>query len=886
MSKKLCTIAVSLLIAAASSAIPAKRTTHQVKQPDGTSLTVGMRGDENFHFASTTDGIPVVRSADGYYYASISADGKTLVASTEIAHNAENRTEAETAYLNAHTKVFAVVKNLGAKRAAQRNATRIARLPKCGNMTKAMLHNSLHSLPPSPRFQEMAGAEGGEGIGVTGKRKGLVILVNFKDVKMQANHTRDEWNDYFNKEGYNKLGNSGSVHDYFYNQSYGLFDLSFDVIGPVTVSKNMAAYGGNDSEGNDVDPAGMVYEACQLAKQANPELNFADYDWDGDGRVDQVYIVYAGYGEAADSYTLEDCIWQHEWDLTSAGYNLYIDGKRINTYGCSSELNGYQGYNMDGIGTACHEFSHCLGLPDLYDTAGNSYGMDSWDLMDYGSYAGDGYQPVGYNSYEKWVSGWLQPTVLDKACYVKDIKPLSEQPEAYIIYNEKTPTEYYLLENRQQTVNDKKIPGHGMLVIHIDYDFAAWQNNTVNNNANHQRFTIVPADNRLSSQNNYADTYPGTTGNNQLTDTSTPAAKLFNANTDGRKYLGKPITDIYESASGLVSFTFMGGESIDKPAEEGLTSTPTANGFTAAWSSVEDAETYNIELREKGSALSPEENFVIGEDMREWGDGLKSDGTTDISASLDEVMSNPGWTGTKVFKGIGGAKLGSAKQQGLLSSPLIENHQADAATIRVMSKPYGNDVAQLTVSIVDSKGNTISSNDIVPDGTVATIVLENSGNNDYHVNLQPQKRGYVNTIEIYDGEFTADDFANYDKAPKPVTFEKKTTEASQQIYEIKSTNYTFSGLSKAIYQWRVQAAKGDLLSAWTTWQTVDLTGETAIKDIQYDNKLPSTDDRVVVYSTEGIMLGTTSFGEFLNSGHYTHGSYILKTGKTTICIAK
>jgi M6 family metalloprotease-like protein len=213
---------------------------------------------------------------------------------------------------------------------------------------------------------------------VTGKRKGLVILVNFQDTKMMRTHTQTEWNDYFNLKGYSKLNNSGSVHDYFYNQSYGLFDLEFDVVGPVTVSKKMAAYGANDAYGNDVDPAGMVYEACQLAAD---QVNFADYDWDGDGEVDQVYLIYAGYGEAANSNTLANTIWQHEWNLEEAGYSLTIDGVRINTYGCSSELNGDSGSYMDGIGTACHEFSHCLGIPDLYDTSGNgNYGMDEWDL--------------------------------------------------------------------------------------------------------------------------------------------------------------------------------------------------------------------------------------------------------------------------------------------------------------------------------------------------------------------------------------------------------------------------------------------------------------------------------------------------------------------------
>lgn len=495
MSKHIAILALGLLASAASHAVPAKRIKTAVKQPDGTSLIITVRGDEHFHFTSTEDGMPLIQATDGAYcYAVLDKDGR-LAPSSQIAHSPSARSAQELGFLRTYTSQAEKVKQIGAERRAARNASRIARLQK-----------------RAPH--KMVGAGGGEGIGVTGKRKGLVILVNFQDTKMMRTHTQAEWNDYFNLKGYSKLNNSGSVHDYFYNQSYGLFDLEFDVVGPVTVSKKMAAYGANDAYGNDVDPAGMVYEACQLAAD---QVNFADYDWDGDGEADQVYLIYAGYGEAANSNTLANTIWQHEWNLEEAGYSLTIDGVRINTYGCSSELNGDSGGSMDGIGTACHEFSHCLGIPDLYDTSGNgNYGMDEWDLMDYGSYAGDGYRPVGYNSYERWVSGWLQPKELSSACYVKDMKALSESPEAYIVYNDAHPREYYLLENRQGTGNDEEIPSSGMLVIHVDYDYNAWETNTINNRSYHQRFTIIPADNQRTSATNFADTYPGTMRNTSL----------------------------------------------------------------------------------------------------------------------------------------------------------------------------------------------------------------------------------------------------------------------------------------------------------------------------------------------------------------------------------
>lgn len=385
------------MLAASAFAVPAKRVKRQVQQPDGSVLTVMLRGDENFHYTSTEDGQPLVQRADGAYcYATLDAGGM-LTASSQVAHNEGSRGAGELAFLGYYSTEAQKVRSLGMERAKQRNAHRMARLAKRNAMDAA----------GKPMMREiMAGATGGEGIGVTGKRKGLVILVNFKDKQMQSKHSLEEWKNYFNKEGYKNYGNNGSVHDYFYKQSYGKFDLEFDVVGPVTVSKNMDSYGANDAYGNDVDPAGMIKEACELA-YAQEKLDMTQYDWDGDGAADQVYVIYAGYGEA--SGAPDNTIWPHEWDLESAGYSLRLGGVRINTYACSSELNGASGTYISGIGTACHEFSHCMGIPDMYDTQnGGCFGMDAWDLMDYGSYGGDGYAPVGYNTYEKWVSGWLE----------------------------------------------------------------------------------------------------------------------------------------------------------------------------------------------------------------------------------------------------------------------------------------------------------------------------------------------------------------------------------------------------------------------------------------------------------------------------------------------
>lgn len=185
--------------------------------------------------------------------------------------------------------------------------------------------------------------------------------------------------------------------------------------------------------------------------------------------MEEVFILYAGHGE--NDTRNSNLIWPHMSQL--AGYTdgtLTLDGVTINTYACTSELQADG--SLAGIGTFCHEFSHCMGFPDMYDTTdgGNNYGMGSWDLMDYGSYNDDTYTPAGYTGYEKMVCGWTTPVELDSDTTITDMQPLADMGQTYIIYNKGNANEYYILENRQLTGYDAALPGAGLLIEHIDYD--------------------------------------------------------------------------------------------------------------------------------------------------------------------------------------------------------------------------------------------------------------------------------------------------------------------------------------------------------------------------------------------------------------------------------
>ena len=319
---------------------------------------------------------------------------------------------------------------------------------------------------------------------LTGDKKGLIILVNFQDTKFQTSdaETQTLYNNVANTQGYSDdNGFSGSVADYFKDQSRGVFNLTFDVVGPVTVSQNAAYYGENDAQTKqDKRPAEMVIEAVNLAQVSN----WQQYDWDNDHEVDQVMIIYAGEGEASGGD--ESTIWPHEYNLAAAQYYgegsgpvTVATGLTVNTYAVANEVMaeydyfGYPtgNYNYMGIGTICHEFSHCLGLMDMYDTAyGGNFGMGAWSLMDQGSYNNGGFTPCNYTSFEKTQIGWITPEELTTAKNVTAMKAWNAADECYRITNPGNAKEYYLLENRQQKGWDAYVPNSGLLILHVDFD--------------------------------------------------------------------------------------------------------------------------------------------------------------------------------------------------------------------------------------------------------------------------------------------------------------------------------------------------------------------------------------------------------------------------------
>ena len=370
--------------------------------------------------------------------------------------------------------------------------------------------------------------------------RGLVILVNYTDIAFETekaemdsmligkNYTRDYSYTYRGKTY--EITSQGSARQYFEDASFGQYNLQLDVVGPVTVSKNMAYYGGNNSYGSDKYPEVMVKEACELVDDS---VDFSLYDNNDDGYVDFVYVIYAGYGEADGGGA--NTIWPHAWYLYSAaGRRCELDGKIIDLYACGNELDFYS-KNHTGIGTFCHEFSHVLGLPDLYDTeqTHKQKTLGMWSILDYGPYNNDGNTPPMYSAYERFFMGWLTPRlitepeniVLEELNSSQTALLVTTTDQHNLIGNDPNPTKFYMLENRQQEGWDEYLPGHGLMLTYVQYSYNKWLQNTVNNTAKSMGIDLIEADGRapISSQNGYdgkaTDLFPaGATEYTQIAD--------------------------------------------------------------------------------------------------------------------------------------------------------------------------------------------------------------------------------------------------------------------------------------------------------------------------------------------------------------------------------
>lgn len=589
--------------------MPAFRKPIEVTQPDGTKLTILLKGDEFLHFAQTTDGYDLKQNKEGYYtYATRDSEGR-LISGDVIARNVEHRSIPDFAFLST-VKTGVTFSGTVLNSAFQK---RMSRTQKGGVTLRSSAEIPPGLLSDYPR---------------TGTAKSLVILVNFKDTVFKPVDTGSAFSDMLNLPGYNQNNHVGSVRDYYRYNSGGKFSPDYVVVGPVTISNPMAYYGANDADGNDLKPAKMVYEAC---KAANNLVNFSNFDFDLDGYVDNVYIYYAGKGEADGGG--DNTIWPHSWSLVSSGDTLTLDGKKINTYACSGELNGRTG-QMTGMGTFTHEYSHILGLPDMYDVDyekynGDAFDLNNWSLMAYGAYNNNSSTPPCLTLPERYLLGWTTPTELNSSQDVT-VTDLGSTNNGYLVKTSNS-GEYFLIENRQLNKNvwDAYLPypSHGMLIYHMDLRTDQqlpvnywgtnmnltisdmWRMNVVNALAEHQCCDIEEADNQPlmytgKNANDYiasilADPFPGTSGVHIFSDNTAPSMRTWNGS-----FVGKPLTAITET-NGVIHFKFMDFSGFTKSPVVLAAKAVGPYSFSAVWNSVINATGYYVDVFTQDLSVNP-----------------------------------------------------------------------------------------------------------------------------------------------------------------------------------------------------------------------------------------------------------------------------------------
>ena len=396
-----------------------------------------------------------------------------------------------------------------------------------------------------------------------------VVLITFSDTKFSMANPADYYNRLFNEKGFNQGVGLGCVADYFRDQSNGRVNIQFDIYGPINVDEKAGGHRGYYFGGPAINKA--IKQLCETEK-----TDFAIYDWNGDSLVNQVLFIAAGYtGNQKSGY-----LWPN------SGYNhITLPGGMLCNYtSISCEISGDD--SLCGIGTITHEYFHCLGLPDIYPSApARAYStVDTWDIMDGGNYTNKGWCPPNLSAMEKMYLGWASPIELTEATSIRNMRPISDGGETYIIRSSGNSDEFYLLENRKQEGWDYGCPGNGLLIFHVDYSRSDWYNNYVNIADEHYRYDLFHADGRdyrdwdvnnngkdpnkytmdnslrcrYLSTSPYPYTNPTTFAvNDSLTDNSEPASVLFTANAEGKKFMSKAITNIKLSEDGTISFDFM-----------------------------------------------------------------------------------------------------------------------------------------------------------------------------------------------------------------------------------------------------------------------------------------------------------------------------------------
>lgn len=524
---------LSLLLAPEVYAVKAKPGLVDYVQPDGTSIRIQLVGDEFSHYTLSADGhLLILNDKETYEYAVLGNAGVPVLSG-----------------VSASLPVSTVKGRLaGAEDVTLSQAKNIRLTSRSKNIAK----ESVSPGDPKYRFASCA-------FPPSGTPHSIVVLVEYPDYRFSMSDPNEYYEDFLNGDNFTRDKGTGSCRQYFMENSAGQFQPTFDVYGPVMMKYNRRYYGA----GQEIHASEMVVEAVEFL---DATVDFSQYDHNDDGYVDSIFIIYAERGEADGGPS--ESVWPHSWELEEAGLYVTVDGVKVNSYGCSNELDGGS-LRPTGIGTFVHEFCHVLGLPDLYNT--NSSSDDTtpgdWSVLDAGPYNGDGRTPPNMSSFERYSLGWLSPEEIVSSGELS-LGALPETNKAYIMTTEENPDEFFIMDYRLQEGWDAPLPYHGMLIWHVDFQQRKWDYNEPNNDRRHQCVDLVRADDIKTSKSAINDPFPGQKQRYTEFSTKTTPALL---SWDGDPLNVTGITDIREENRSVV---FTATVTEDRTQSSGLCKLP------------------------------------------------------------------------------------------------------------------------------------------------------------------------------------------------------------------------------------------------------------------------------------------------------------------------
>ena len=454
MKKIIITLAMAFA-ALSLMARPAYPGTIKLVQPDGSTLTVRIHGDEWGHWMTDAAGRVVAQDEDGFYRVQEGVTAESVMAAAQV------------------------------RRQARRSS--------------------------------VSGAAKASGHVAVGQKHFLVILCQFKDKSFTTPNINAAVTAQLNNSGYSGNGATGSARDFYYDSSNGYFEPIFDVFGPVTLDNNMSYYGANDSYGDDVRPEEAVTEGCKKLDDEIDFKNY-DLDKDGYvDMIFMIYAGY-GEADGGGSNTIWPHQWELGGYTTLDGKKLdsYACSNELAGQGAlQGKLDGIGAVCHEfGHAMGLPDFYDVD-----YSTNGECGGMYDFSTMDAGSYNNESRTPPYFNTEERILLGWVseseayQEFTGSGSVTIPAYRPENGSTVAY-----RTPTdmdgEYFVYECRGSQGWDSALAGHGLMVYHVDKSsrnvkisngygttnvsaYSLWNNweeyNSINENGSHPCCYVIAA---------------------------------------------------------------------------------------------------------------------------------------------------------------------------------------------------------------------------------------------------------------------------------------------------------------------------------------------------------------------------------------------------------